>query len=170
MCVCVLLTAFISFGSAKEEGELFYYINYGAKELSESQIICVSSESGKYLKPRIKYLFVYDEDNRITKKEALKWDVFEDDWVSAYCLIFTYGDDSVITEYAEWNERKKDFHECTGKIVYEINVNMFASCRYYKRNSPGGNWRLENNCLVNAPITALWDENVILVTDAERAR
>ena len=170
MCVCVLLSAFITFGSAKGKGGLFYYSNYGAKGLSDSQVICVSDESGKHLEPIIKYLFVYDKDNRVIKKEALKWDIFEDDWVSAYCLTFTYGDDSMITEYAKWNERKKYYDECIEKIVYEINVNKLVSCSHYKRDSSGESWRLESSCFVSTPIEALWNENVILAADAKMGK
>ena len=159
-----MLTTLSSFGSAKGKDKLsdFCYDNLGAKVLAESQIVCVPDESGKYLKPRLKYLFTYDENNRVVRKEALRWSRSENDWVNSFCLTFTYNDDSMNIEYAKWNKRKKSYDESTERVVYKINANMFASYSHYKRNLPDDDWTLESNYLVNIPIEALWDEDGIL--------
>ena len=167
MCVFMLLAAFVSFGSAAEKGKQpkFYYSSYGAKALSESQTVCVLDESGKYLEPRLKYLFTYDENDRVIKKEALRWNVFENDWVNSFCLTFAYDDDSMITEFAKWNKREKNYDECTEKIVYKMNANLFASYSYYKRNLPDDDWTLEHNYLVNNQVGPFWYDNDALIAE-----
>ena len=170
MCAFMLLAAFASFGSAKEKGELskFYYSNYGAKTFSESQIVCVPDESGKYFKPKLKYLFTYDDNNRVIKKEALRWNVGENDWVNSYCLTHVYSDDSMVTEYAKWNKREMNYDECTEKIVYKMNANLFASYSYYERTLPDYKWVLKQNCLVDVPFERLWNEDGALFVETNK--
>jgi len=169
-CVFVLLTvfAFISSAVGKDKFPDFCYSNYGAKTLSESQVVSVPDESGGYLVPKLKYLFTYDESNRIIKKETLKWNADEKDWVYSFCLTFTYNDDSMITELSRWNEQEMNYDECTEKVVYKKNANLFASYSLYKRNLPQGEWTLEHNYLVNIPSESLWNEDGIFVAEANK--
>ena len=170
LCVGLLLTVFVSFGSAGEKEKLpkFYYSSGGAKTLSESQMICVLDESGKYLKPRLKYNFTYDDSNRIVKKEALKWNEIKDDWVNSFCLKFTYNDDAVITEYSKWNVRANEYDESTEMVVYKMNANLFTSYNYYKRNLRDEKWTLEKISPINMPVERLWAENSTLIVETSR--
>lgn len=165
----VLLTTLVFFGSAKEKDAKFdyYYSNLGANELAEYQIVCVYDENGKHLKPKLKYLFTYDENNRVVKKEGLRWSNVENDWVHSFCLTFVYDDDSMVTEYAKWNKREKNYDECTEKAVYKINANMFASYSSYTRGFEG-EWKLENNCLINIPVETLWNGHGLFIAEANR--
>ena len=167
MCVCLLLSTLVSFSFAggKENLSKFCYNNLGAKELAESQMVCVYDESGKYIIPRLKYIFTYDEQNRIVKKETLRWNATKNCWDNTYCLSFAYDDDSMIAEYAKWNKRNMNYDECTGKLVYELNAYMFTSCSYYKRNSPESDWRLESNFLVSVPIETLYNNEGFLFAE-----
>ena len=167
MCACMLLTTFAFFISAEERDEMpkFCYNNLGAKALEESQIVCVYDKNGKYLKPRVKYLFTYDDNSRMIKKEALRWNAEKNNWVNSYCIKFIYGDDSMVTEYAEWNKREKAYNDSSQKMVYEVNANMIAFYGYYKRNLPDGDWKLEKNSLVSVPAETLWSENGIILAE-----
>ena len=170
MIVSLLLTVFVFFGSAEEREKLpkFYYSNGGAKTLSESQTICVLDESGKYLKPRLKYNFTYDDNNRVVKKEALKWSEIKDDWVNSFCLTFIYNDDSMITEYSKWNVRSNKYDESTEMVVYKMNANLFTSYNYYKRNLRNEEWTLEKISPINTPVERLWTENSTLIVETNR--
>ena len=170
MFAMVLLTTLVSFSSAKGKDKLpdFCYNNHGAKVLAESQIVCVPDESGKYLEPRLKYLFTYDENNNVIRKEALRWSAVEKDWVNSYCLTFIYDDDSMITEYAKWNRLENNYDESTERVVYKTNADMYASCSYYKRNLPNNDWVMEHNYLVNVPIDPFWSEGGILIAETDK--
>ena len=170
MFVGLLLTVFVFFGSAGEREKLskFYYSSGGAKTLSESQMICVLDESGKYLKPRLKYNFTYDDNNRVVKKEAIKWSERDGDWVNSFCLEFTYNDDSMITEYAKWNVSADEYDESAEMIVYKMNANLFASFSYYKRNLQDEEWVLEKTSPINMPVESLWAENGTLIVETNR--
>ena len=170
LCVCLLLSSLVSFNFAgdKENLPIFCYNNLGAKELAESQVVSIFDESGKYIIPRLKYLFIYDNNNRVVKKETLRWNVVENVWINSYCLTFTFDDDSMITEYTKWNKNNMNYDECTEKIVYKSNANMFASCSYYKRNSPVSDWRLESNFLVSVPIETIWNNEGFLFAEKNK--
>ena len=170
MFALVLLTTLAAFSSAKGKDKLpdFCYNNPGAKVLAESQIVCTPDEKGEYLKPKLKYLFTYDDNDRVVRKEALRWSAVEKKWVNSYCLIFTYDDDSMIAEYARWNKQENDYDECTEKVVYRKNVDMFASYSIYKRNLRDDDWTLEHNILVSKPTETFWDKESIFIADTSK--
>ena len=168
MIVLLIISYSFSYVMGREKKPKFFYSNYGAKTLSTSQVVSVPDGSGEYLVPRLKYLFSYDESNRIIKKEALKWNVVDNDWVYSFCLTFAYDDDTMITEYARWNKQRESYDECTEKVVYKKNANMYASYSLYKRSLPDGEWMLEHNYLVNIPAETFWDKDGIFIAEADK--
>ena len=170
MYVCVLLTVLISFCAAGEKDEQirYYYSSLGAKTQADSQLVCVPDESGKYLQPRLKYLFTYDENKRLIKKEALRWNATKDNWICAFYLTFTYTDNTTIAEYASWNNERQEYNDCSERAVYMLNNNQFTSYSYYKRDPLAENWNLEHSCLVNVPSETLWDNDGLLIAETNR--
>lgn len=146
-CILLLLIVFVSFSKARENVKhpCYVYNNQGAKELAETQIICQLSESGKYLAPHLKYHFLYDDKNRIVKKEAFRWNTYKLIWEKSFLLIFTYQSGMLTTEYKRWDRRKKAYRPCMEKAIYHVNKNQFASYSYYTRNSSTDEWILEKS-------------------------
>lgn len=166
--VLALLVVFVSFGFAKEKKEnrtTFYYSNLGAKTLSDSQVVCVEDGSGNYLLPHLKYLFTYDEQQRLTKKEAFRWDESTKGWMPSFCLTFVYEFDSMIAEYAKWDTHAQSYNPCLERAVYAMSNDVYVSYHYYKRDSQEMEWYLENSCLVDIPTGTYWNEDGVLITE-----
>lgn len=129
----------------KQNAELlasFYYDCTGAKCLSQTQTICKPDETGKYLKPHRKHHFTYDEQKRITSKEAYKWDIERNTWVPDYKQTFIYSNNRMETFYAKWNKHKKSYNPSKEKAVYQIGESGIIAYTSYKKTASSAEWML----------------------------
>lgn len=144
----VLLAGAISFsGWAQNKEEKnhplpFYYDNRGFYESMSTQTVCKPDATGKYLELHCKYYFTYDEQNRMIRKEAYKWNEFRETWSPNYILTFTYEHDQIETEYAVWNQRKKDYNSPSEKIIYAKSNQGIVAYNGYKKNPISDEWEL----------------------------
>lgn len=120
----------------------FYYNCTGAKCMSQSQTICKPDESGKYLKPHRKYNFTYDEQKRVTSKEAYKWDTERNTWIPDYKQTFIYSNNRMETLYAKWNRRKKLYNPAKEKTIYQIGRSGTIAYTSYKKEASSAEWTL----------------------------
>lgn len=84
------------------ESKFAYNVEKNGEQVTSQTVYHV--EEGKYLKQHLKYEFHYDAANRLTQKEAWKWNVDAQAYERYYCLNYHYADDEVTMEYALWNE------------------------------------------------------------------
>jgi len=164
----LIACAGFSMAGEKDNTSKFYYDSRGAKTLADQQAVFVSDANDLNLKPRIKYFFEYDENDRVIEKKAMRWDVFKRDWVNAYRLQFTYSDQAVVIELTQWNKQKETYDFCTERAVYNLNADKLAAYNYYRRNSSGGHWVLEHSFLVEETTPIFGDEKGILVADLQK--
>ena len=69
----------------------------------------------------MKYDFTYDNQKRMTSKEAFKWDEIRERWMPSFKLTFTYSDDEVTLVYGRWNSSHKAYDNSVEKSIYKIN-------------------------------------------------
>ena len=165
----LLLLAFVGLSAAKgkKDGPNYYYDSKGAIALAESQTVCVLDENGLYLSPRVKYFFDYDANDRVIEKKALMWDNTKRDWVNSTIYKFTYMDDMVVLEFAEWNKQKSDYDEFSKRIIYNVEADMLISCSFYQRDSSGERWNLDFSHSVDLPVSVLWNDKKVLFADVD---
>lgn len=81
----------------------------------------------------LRYTYTYDNENRVTSKEASKWDSVKESWVPYFKLNVEYTDYEVEVSYARWNFRSNAYDSNQAKTVYDLedsNVNiMLASTK-----------------------------------------
>ena len=83
----------------------------------------------------MKYDFTYDTQNRMTSKEALKWDGVAEKWAPYFKMSYTYTDNQIILEYARWSDKSKAYNESVEKSIYELNdANMPVACTNIESN------------------------------------
>ena len=160
----VLLFCVASLVSAKGDNNLsiFYYNNTGAKSLSPMQIVCVADEGGKFLSPHLKYLFTYDKEDRVVRKEAFRWNPYVQKWICDFHLKLTYTDNAITLEYANWDTAKNVYEAYTEKIVYQVENNQLSACWFYKRDEDSDSWR-QIAYLDKKPMEMLWAGNLPLL-------
>ena len=80
----------------------------------------------------LRYTYTYDNENRVTSKEASKWNSEKEAWVPYFKLDVEYSDNEVELNYACWNKKSNAYDSNVQKSVYELsnsNVNMMLASK-----------------------------------------
>ena len=80
-----------------------------------------------------RYTYTYDNENRVTSKEASKWDSSKEAWIPYFKMDVSYANNEVELSYARWNSKSNAYDSNIEKTVYELNdanaALMLASAR-----------------------------------------
>lgn len=79
----------------------------------------VYKTEGTTLANYMKYNYKYDDQNRMTESEALKWNANKNTWVNDLCIRYAYQGKSLTTTYYKWNNKKSEY-----VLVPEMTVTM----------------------------------------------
>ena len=81
----------------------------------------------------LRYTYTYDNENRVTSKEASKWDSSKEAWVPYFKMNVSYANNEVELSHARWNSKSNAYDSNIEKTVYELNdanaALMLASAR-----------------------------------------
>ena len=69
----------------------------------------------------LRYTYTYDTENRVTSKEASKWDSSKEAWVPYFKMDVSYTNNEVELSYARWNSKSNAYDSSIEKTVYEMN-------------------------------------------------
>ena len=104
----------------------------------------------------MKYDFTYDDQKRVTAKEAFKWDSSTEKWIPYFKIDYTYSSNEITLVYARWNNSHRAYDDSVEKSVYELNdANMPIAYMNYKWNDykwieeSAGNWAMN----IQIPVT-----------------
>ncbi len=79
---------------------------------------------GNTLANYMKYNYKYDDNNRMTESEALKWNSTKNTWENDMCIRYTYQGKTVTTTYYKWNSKKREYILVPEMTVTMDNPNM----------------------------------------------
>ena len=88
-------------------------------ELMTAKII-FKNEDG-HLYRHLRYTYTYDTENRVTSKEASKWDSSKEAWVPYFKMDVFNANNEVELSYARWNSKSNAYDSSIKKTVYEMN-------------------------------------------------
>ena len=78
------------------------------------------NEDGRLYR-HLRYTYTYDTENRVTSKEASKWDSSQEAWVPYFKMDVSYANNEVELSYARWNSKSNAYDSSIKKTVYEMN-------------------------------------------------
>ena len=78
------------------------------------------NEDGRLYR-HLRYTYTYDTENRVTSKEASKWDSSKETWVPYFKMDVSYTNNEVELSYARWNSKSNAYDSSIKKTVYEMN-------------------------------------------------
>ena len=78
------------------------------------------NENG-HLYRHLRYTYTYDKENRVTSKEASKWDSSQEAWVPYFKMDVSYANNEVELSYARWNSKSNAYDSSIKKTIYEMN-------------------------------------------------
>lgn len=133
-----------------------YYYN---AEIENDRVLRmeVLEKNGSYLANKLQYTYVYDENNRLTGKTAMKWNALSHSWKNYYTLFFTYNDNGYIITRYNWDEHSMAYSTSKDMMVYERLGNGITAVKQYKWDNSKNDMAVVNSVLI---MTA--DRNVLL--------
>ena len=72
----------------------------------------------------MKYNYKYDDQNRMTESEAMKWNAVKNTWTNDMCIRYAYQGKSVTTTYYKWNNKKGTYVLIPEMTITMDNPNM----------------------------------------------
>ena len=72
----------------------------------------------------MKYNYKYDDQNRKTESEALKWNSTKNTWGEDMCSRYAYQGKTMTTTYYKWNNKKGEYILVPEMTVIMDNPNM----------------------------------------------
>ena len=93
-------------------------MNFSASASNPTQY--VKNEDGRLYR-HLRYTYTYDTENRVTSKEASKWDSSKEAWVPYFKMDVFYANNEVELSYARWNSKSNAYDSSIKKTVYEMN-------------------------------------------------
>ena len=119
--------------------------NFVTNEIKEGDLVTskVIYRMDGSLYRHMKYDFSYDDQSRMTAKEAFKWDGSHDKWTPYFKITYLYANNEITMEYARWNESRRAYIDSVEKTVYELNEqNMPVAYMNYKWSKSESDWTM----------------------------
>ena len=129
--VAVVMASVMNFSASASNPTQYVKNEEMTGELMTAKTI-FKNEDG-HLFCHLRYTYTYDNENRVTSKEASKWDSSKETWVPYFKMDVSYANNEVELSYARWNSKSNAYDSNVEKTVYELNDSnaalMLASAR-----------------------------------------
>ena len=138
--IIAALAASLNVFAGNRSDEPVYNDFYNANSLLSARTVYSNADGEK--QPCRIFIYSYDDNNRIVKKEAERWDAQKSCWLPDYQLLYSYEGNAFAVDYAGWNERTKKFDKNSERSAYLPGANDQTMKYYkYKRNADN-TWKL----------------------------
>lgn len=115
-----LLSAVILFGSISTFAANKNNLIYNSEEKDGVMVgQTVYKMDGSTLANYMKYSYKYDDQQRMTESETIKWNSIKNAWENELRVCYTYQGKSLTTTYYKWNSKQKAYI-----LVPEMTVTM----------------------------------------------
>ena len=129
--VAVVMASVMNFSASASNPTQYVKNEEMTGELMTAKTI-FKNEDG-HLFRHLRYTYTYDNENRVTSKEASKWDSSKEAWIPYFKMDVSYANNEVELSYARWNSKSNAYDSNIEKTVYELNdanaALMLASAR-----------------------------------------
>ena len=129
--VAVVMASVMNFSASASNPTQYVKNEEMTGELMTAKTI-FKNEDG-HLFRHLRYTYTYDNENRVTSKEASKWDSSKETWVPYFKMDVSYANNEVELSYARWNSKSNAYDSNVEKTVYELKDSnaalMLASAR-----------------------------------------
>ncbi len=139
----LLFTTMLNITAQTNESNLVYY-----SEMKDGRVATVYAYEKDHdtLSIKLKNVYDYDQQGRMTKREVQKWNRRKQQWVNLRCWTHHYSDDKVTVEYARWNKRNKKYSPVTQKMEYDLVGDKVVAVNIFKLDKKRNEYQLIDNC------------------------
>ena len=117
--VAVVMASVMNFSASASNPTQYVKNEEMTGELMTAKTI-FKNEDGRLYR-HLRYTYTYDTENRVTSKEASKWDSSKEAWVPYFKMDVFYANNEVELSYARWNSKSNAYDSSIKKTVYEMN-------------------------------------------------
>ena len=117
--VAVVMASVMNFSASASNPTQYVKNEEMTGELMTAKTI-FKNEDGRLYR-HLRYTYTYDTENRVTSKEASKWDSSKEAWVPYFKMDVSYANNEVELSYARWNSKSNAYDNNIEKTVYEMN-------------------------------------------------
>ena len=119
----------------------------------------VYNRDGNYLTAKLAYNYEYDDQDRLVKKEVLRWNERRNEWVKDHCLELTYDIEGYEVSKRNWNRKDQAYELAKEKAVYHYEFSQVMSVNYLRRHATEKDFESVDQMLVMNPA-----EDILLAT------
>ena len=100
------------------------------------------------LSQKLKTVYDYDLQGRVTKRELMKWNERKQQWVNLKRWTYKYDGDRTSIDFAVWNKHKGCYNPVRDRKVYDFISDKMICVNDYKRNEKRDELQLMGSCLL----------------------
>ena len=111
----------------------------------------VYNRDGNYLTAKLAYNYEYDDQDRLVKKEVLRWNERRNEWENDYRLELTYNQEGYEVSKHNWNRKDQAYEPAMEKAVYHYEFSQVMSVNYLRRHKAANGFESIDRMLVMNP-------------------
>ena len=100
------------------------------------------------LSQKLKTVYDYDLQGRVTKRELMKWNERKQQWVNLKRWTYSYDGDRTSIDFAVWNKHKGCYNPVRDRKVYDFISDKVICVNDYKRNDKQDDLQYMGSCLL----------------------
>lgn len=100
------------------------------------------------LSQKLKTVYDFDQQGRVTKRELMKWNERKQQWVNLKRWTYKYDGDRTSIDFAVWNKHKGCYNPVRDRKVYDFISDKVICVNDYKRNDKLDDLQYMRSCLL----------------------
>lgn len=141
MDIITAATILMSIANLNGNSNIFAYNAEINDSVVKSETVYTHGKFSNDLNKHLKYFFTYDNKKRLVKKETLRWDAENEEWVNNCCYTFTYMPVGYEMDFACWDGNSHTYDRNREKQVYLEYIKGSEEVYSYKWNDVGNGWQ-----------------------------
>lgn len=148
--VTTIMSMYMNLSTSTENSNFSYNAN-----IEEGKIVAmeVYNKNGESLSANLKHLYTYDEQERLVKRETLKWNKTAQAWQKHDCLLYVYDNEGYTVERHFWSESKNDYAQADARSRYTVVMDNVLAVDNYTFNKELGDYEFAEKMLIMTPDT-----------------
>lgn len=100
------------------------------------------------LSQKLKTVYDFDQQGRVTKRELMKWNERKQQWVTLKRWTYKYDGVRISIDFAVWNKHKGCYNPVRDRKVYDFISDKVICVNDYKRNDKLDDLQYMGSCLL----------------------
>ena len=100
----------------------------------------VYNNHGVSLEAKVRHEYLYDSEDRLVRKETLKWNSLTASWEKYSCLDYSYVDGSYTVEKMMWDNTRNEYADAGEYSHYTVLLDNVLAVNSFKMDSRTGEY------------------------------